>query len=256
VTTAGPDLLVLDVNNVLWRWRPTAEAGKGTLNRVTVEGSAEWGNDVTTMGTFLTDADADTSLYNLYVVDPSEQQIRAFAPDSAGEGFPEAAAWLSEPRPVEGVTSIHIDGDIYLADGGAVERFSAGQPDGWEPEAPGDDMLREPPSYDLITAASGRRAGLIYAWDSANARVVAWDKAEATFVEQFQLPEGNEGWADIRAMTVIESADEPPLLVWVSSDIVHASRLVDVDPPTDPGASADPSASPDPGASPGTSTAP
>jgi hypothetical protein len=235
IATGGDDVLILDVNNVLWRWRQTDEAG--SLNRLSVDGSVEWGDDVRAIGTFVTDQSAGS--YNLYVVDPSEQQIRVYTPEIGGDGFPSSDTWLTQARPLDAVSSIHIDGDLYIADGGSVERFSAGQPDGWEPASPGDDAIREPPAYDLITAASGRRAGRIYAWDSANARVIAWDKAEASFVEQFRLEEGNEGWTDMRSMAIVERAEGPPVLVWVSSDVLHSSRMRPI-----PGSVPEPSAEP------------
>ena len=246
VTAAAEDLLVLDVNNVLWRWRPANEVGRGALNRISVDGAAGWGNDIAAIGTYLPREGSAT--YNLYVVDPSEDQILSYVPAAGEDGFPTASAWLNTPRPLGDVTSIHIDGDLYLADAGSIERFAAGQPDGWEPGTPGDELVRDPPIYQLIAAASGRRAGPIYAYDRANARVLAFDKSEASFIEQYRLPVGNEGWADMRAMYVVETAEDPPLLVWVSADVVHASSLAGVETPGEPGVSPGPDASAEPSA--------
>ena len=39
----GPDLLILDAKNVLWRWRPADAEGNGTLTRVRVQGSTSLG---------------------------------------------------------------------------------------------------------------------------------------------------------------------------------------------------------------------
>ena len=80
----GRDLLMVDAKNVVWRWRPANTSGKGTITRVRVSGAAEWGNDVIAIGTFIRDAEAN--LYNLYVVDPSEQQILAYSPAADGSG--------------------------------------------------------------------------------------------------------------------------------------------------------------------------
>src|SRR5690606_18611142 len=78
----GPDLLILDDQNVLWRWRPADDAGAGTITRVRVNDSASWGDDIRGIGTFLRNADA--GLYNLYVIDPSAEQILAYAPAADG----------------------------------------------------------------------------------------------------------------------------------------------------------------------------
>ena len=71
ITTGGPDVLVLDSKNVLWRWRPANAKGKGTLGKINVEGSASWGNDILDFSTFV--ANFDAALYKLYIVDPSDR---------------------------------------------------------------------------------------------------------------------------------------------------------------------------------------
>jgi hypothetical protein len=96
----GQDLLILDSKNVLWRWRPADKYGKGTLVRITVNGAASWGDDVKGFATYL--RDANRGLYNLYVVDPSEQQIRAYSPSADGGGFPNPSIpWLATARDVD-----------------------------------------------------------------------------------------------------------------------------------------------------------
>ena len=139
----GRDLLILDAKNVLWRWRPSNDAGKGTLNRVEVNGATQWGDDVTAIGTYL--RDPERGLFNLYVIDPSEQQIRHYPPANDGSGFPtKASGWLATARDVANMTSMYIDGDIFITEGGVLERFSSGKNDGWEAkELPG-----HPPAQD------------------------------------------------------------------------------------------------------------
>ena len=56
ITDGGPDLLILDAKDVLWRWRPADTTGRGTLVRVIVRNSASWGTDVRGIGTFLRNA--------------------------------------------------------------------------------------------------------------------------------------------------------------------------------------------------------
>ena len=53
-------------------------------------------------------------LYNLYIVDPSEQQIRAYAPAADGSGFPaKPTPWLATARDVSAMTSTYVDGDLF-----------------------------------------------------------------------------------------------------------------------------------------------
>ena len=86
LAVGGQDLLILDDKNTLWRWRPADDTGKGTLTKVVLEGSASLGDDVVGINTFL--RPGTRGLYNLYIVDPSEQQIRAYSPAADGGGFP------------------------------------------------------------------------------------------------------------------------------------------------------------------------
>ena len=264
MATAGRDLLIVDDKNVVWRWRPSDATGKGTTTRVRVLGAAGWGDDVTAIGTFVKNASA--GLYNLYVVDPSEQNILAYSPASDGSGFPSSPQpRLAVARDVSKMTDLLIDGDIFAIDDGAVVRFVGGRSEGWSvepagatPFAPGGDtLLRAPAVYELMASATEKRVGLLYAWDRANGRVVGIDKARGTFTEQYRLIGGNPALADVRGMYVIAGVDGgPATLIWATKDVVHSAILEAV--PDRPAPSAGPSGGPSagPGGSPRASARP
>ena len=241
----GPDLLILDAKNVLWRWRPADDEGNGTLIHVNVQGSTSWGDDIKGFNTFL--RDASRGLYNLYVIDPSEQQIRAYSPAADGSGFPAApTAWLATARDVSGMSSTYVDGDLFGVDGGAVVRFVSGKDDGWEAGSPADTLLRAAPTYSLVTGAGERRVGNVYAFDRPNARIVAVDKTDGTYRAQYRLAGGARDWSDLRAMYIIPGIEEAPAtVVWLSLTGVHQAVLEavpDVAPkPTPSAAQSDPS---------------
>jgi hypothetical protein len=228
MTVGGPDVLVLDTSNVLWRWRASEEAGKGTLARVSIVGAAEWGDDVIGIGTYIRAPEA--GLYNFYVIDPSEKQILVYAPRADGGGFPgRPSGRLATARAVDRMTSLYIDGDIFVTEDGKIARFVSGNSEGWDAAEPGDTLLRDAPVYTYVTSGSERRQGLLYAFDGPNARVVAFDKSDGTFREQYRLPAGNAGWADLRAMYVVDGAiDLPPVLYWISGTVLHRSALAPV----------------------------
>ncbi len=106
LAAGGRDLLILDANNVLWRWRPSNDEGKGTTSKVIVNGATQWGDDVAAIGTYL--KDPDRGLYNLYVVDPSEEQIRAYSPSGDGSGFPARSSGLAGDRPCRGEDDLAV----------------------------------------------------------------------------------------------------------------------------------------------------
>jgi hypothetical protein len=252
LAVGGRDLLILDSKNVLWRWRASDDSGKGTLTRVRVNGATSWGDDIRALGTYL--RIADQGLYNLYVIDPSEQQILAYSPAADGSGFPaKPTGRLATARDIDGMTSMYIDGDIFVTDGGKLLRFVSGRAEGWEARAPADTLLRKAPVYSIVTAGTERRVGRLYAYDRPNQRIVAVEKADGAYAAQYRLAGGVAGWDDLRGMYVIPGVDEVPAsIVWISAGAVHQALLEavpDVAPPSPtPAPTDDPDESEDPAA--------
>jgi hypothetical protein len=251
LTVGGRDLLILDSKNALWKWRASNDAGKGTTNRVPVNGASQWGNDILAIGAYL--RDPSRGLYNLYVIDPSEQQIRAYPPASDGSGFPaKSSAWLATARAIEKMTSLYIDGDMYITENGVLDRYTSGKSDAWEAGKPGDELLRPTTSEVLVAGAGGRNEGHVYTFDRSNDRLLAYDKRTGDFIAQYRLKDG-EGWADLRAMYVIAGVeDQPDRLIWLSKDAVNQAVLeaapesAGASPSPSGGASGSPSTSPSP----------
>jgi hypothetical protein len=258
LSTGGRDLLVVDTKNVVWRWRAADTKGNGTTTQVHVVGAAGWGDDVHHVGTFIRDTSA--GLYNFYVVDPSEHNLLTYYAASDGSGFPTPPQKrLAVDRDVSKITDLYIDGDIFMIDDGAILRYVGGKSEGWQVEPPGllgaapqgDTLLRNAPHYRYMASASDKRAGLIYAWDELNARVVALDKAKGSFVEQYRLAGGNPAWSDVRGMYVILGAEQgaPATLVWATKNAVLSASLEAVADTPGPSPSGSPGASSSPGGS-------
>jgi hypothetical protein len=246
LTTGGPDVLVLDAKNQLWRWRYANTKGKGTLTKVTVENSASWGDDIKAIATFV--ANYGAALYKLYVVDPSEQNIMVMSPANDGSGYyGKSLGRLPTDRPVDGITDLLLDGDIYVAENGGVARVIPAN--SWDAEMPKDTQVR-PDSYFTLLASpdkpgneSSKRDGLLYAYDRENARLVAFDKASGDYVAQFRLVGDNPGWKDLQGMVIMPGADAetPATMWWIDSKGLYAATLVEA---SEPLPTASPSASP------------
>ncbi|HYN49142.1 MAG TPA: hypothetical protein VER83_09775 [Candidatus Nanopelagicales bacterium] len=252
LAAGGPDVVVLDTKNVLWRWRPADAKGKGTLARVRVAESATWGADILAIGTYV--RNAEDGLYNLYVVDPSEQQILRYSPAQDGSGYPGVGSgYLTTPQDVSRATSMYIDGEVYLADGAIVERFISGRGGDWGPDAPPDVLLRPLPAYRLIASPGARGEGTMYGYDPGSDRIIAFDKATGTYQAQFRIAAGGPDWADIRSLFVVTRANgQTPVVYWINKERIGVATLQDVSTlPTPP-----PSPSGSPNASPGGSAKP
>jgi hypothetical protein len=250
LVTGGPDVLVLDTKNNLWRWRPTDTKGHGTLVKIQIRDSATWGTDVNVMSTFV--ANFDAAFYKLYLVDPSQQNIMVLSPANDGSGYPlKPTGRLPTDRPVDGITDLLIDGDIYVAENGGVARVIPAT--SWTAKAPEDAQLRPDPHYTMLAApdrpdgGSTKGIGSLYAYDQANQRIVAFSKGTGDFVEQYLLDGGGTGWAGLRDFVVLPGADaEAPATVWWISDSgLHTAVLEQVEAPVaSPGPSGGPAASP------------
>jgi hypothetical protein len=254
LSVGGPDLLMLDDKNILWRWRPTDDTGKGTLRRLPVQESSSWGNDIMGIGTFV--ANFNAALYNLYVMDPSEQQILRYTMLADGSSYPAAATgYLTTPQDVTKVTSMYIDGEVYLADGGLVERFVGGRSGDWALAPPGDDALRPTRRYTLIASPGDRRLGTLYVYDALNGRVMAFDKLSGAYQAQYRLAGGSPAWSQVRAFYVVpRSPGQAPAIFWIDANTLGTAVLQQV-PGGGPGAIPSPGPSTAPGAS-GASGAP
>jgi hypothetical protein len=249
LAVGGPDVFVLDHKNVLWRWRAANREGKGTLIRLRVNNAASLGDDLVAMGTYCRNA-PDCDLNNIYFVDPSEQMIWAFTPTADGGSYPGAADdWLKAPRDVASVSDLAIDGDLFLADGGALTRFTSGTEGDWTAESPGDELLREPPAYRIMATGSDRREGRLYGYDAANDRIVGLEKSDGAYVEQYRTSGSGPRFSELRDMFVRPGIEDGPATVWwIDDDSLYETILeAGLDRPTaspSPGASGSPSPSP------------
>lgn len=225
LAVGGPDLLILDRKDQLWRWRPADRKGAGTLTRVTVSEASGWGSDVRALGTYVRSVDA--GLYNLYVVDPSAKQILRYSPAADGSGFPAASTgYLATAQDVSDIDALFIDGDVYVTERGAVKRFVGGQTGSWSLDDPGDELLRPAPRFTLLASASARGTGELYAYDPASARVLAFEKADGSYKEQYRLAGGDRDWKDVRGMYVVARPNGlSPVLVWIDASRVMTAPL-------------------------------
>lgn len=187
ISASGPDILIFDASSNLWRWRPADLSGKGTLVKLRVRDGELWGGDVKIISGFA--ADEGTGLYRIYVVDPSARQILRYTPAPDGTGYPAPpTGYLINPTSLASVDAMAIDGDLYLAQDGAVRRYVGGAVDEWAPADPGDSVIRSAPEIRLILSAGASRTGVLYGWDVRNERMLAYSKAASgSVLAQYQL---------------------------------------------------------------------
>ena len=227
LSTGGPDVVIVDHNGGVWRWRPADKVGHGTLGLIVMNHSVTWGNDITDVETYIHNADA--GLYNLYVVDPSSKQILRYAPAADGSGFPsDPTGYLATAQDVSGFEQLFIDGDIYALGTSTVTRFVNGRPDaGFTLDTPPDDQdLRPGHDYRLMTASSTRGQGTVYVYDATHSRIVAFDKATGAYSGEYVAAEGTPKFQDVRGMFLLDpGGGKTPSIVWVTKDRLMVTLL-------------------------------
>jgi hypothetical protein len=229
MTLGGPDLLILDRDGVLWRWRPSDAKGRGTLAKLRLGGESALGDDIRDTSTFA--RDADSGLYFYYVIDPSSKQILRYRPAGDGSGYPSAPNdYLATATDVAGYRALRIDGDAYVLTRDGVIRYQSGRADDYELEPPPDDGdLRPGHDYRHFAIDPLRREGGIWLWDGEHERVVSMEKASGDYTEQFLAAPGAEAFDDLRGMFVIDpaEADQPSIVIWADAGRLLAAPLVD-----------------------------
>ncbi len=229
MTLGGPDLLILDRDGVLWRWRPSDAKGRGTLAKLRLGGDSALGDDIRDSATFA--RDADSGLYFYYVVDPSSKQILRYRPAGDGSGYPSAPNdYLATATDVSGYRGLRIDGDAYVLTRDGIIRYQSGRADDYELEPPPDDGdVRPGHDYRQFAIDPLRREGGIWLWDGEHARVVSMAKASGDYSEQFLAAAGAEALDDVRGMFVIDptEANQPSILIWADAGRLLAAPLVD-----------------------------
>ena len=240
ISASGPDILIFDASSNLWRWRPADLSGKGTLVRLRVRDGELWGSDVTIISGFA--ADEGTGLYRIYVVDPSARQILRYTPAPDGTGYPAPpTGYLINPTSLASVDAMAIDGDLYLAQDGAVRRYVGGAVDEWVPADPGDSVIRSTPEIRLILSAGASRTGVLYGWDVRNERILAYSKASSgSVLAQYQLVASDGVVSNIVGGYIALARDGgAPTFIWAEEGRIRGAVL---------GAAVTPGATPTPAA--------
>jgi hypothetical protein len=248
---ASIDLLIVDVRGGLWRWRASDTAGSGTLTSLRVSGEQVWGRELADIDTFV--IDPERPLYRLYVPHVLSQQILRYEPVGDGSGFsPPTPYFVGDDEPVASFREIHVDGDIYaLTPDGMLKYFNQRRVSFELDEPPDEDDLRPGHDYRRLAVTGERGSGRLFIWDAAHSRVLAFNKADGSYVEQWLAEDGATPLTDVRGMYIVDRGEvEPPLLVWADARHLYRTELVtapEAGPSPSPTLDGSPSPSPSPG---------
>lgn len=220
LATGGMDLVVLDDQGVTWRWR------RPSVDLALLRKPADFvlGDDALVMEAYLIDPDAN--LYNLYIADPSENQILRYAPELGGSGFSDASGYLAtDNEDVNTFRDMYVDQSLFTLTADNMTRHFQGRIQDFELETPPDDRdIRPGHEYAFVAEYDDK----FYVYDKKWSRVLVFARATGDYLEQWQTTGRVPPMADLVGMYIVppNRKENPPTLVWMSRDGLYESVLV------------------------------
>ena len=156
ITTGGPDVLVLDTKNNLWRWRPLGHQGQGHAVQ-------DQGRGLRLVGRrrerhVHVRRQLRRGVLQALHRRPVRAEHQGHVARQRRVGLPgEARRPAARPTgPVDGITDLLLDGDIFVAENGGVARVIPAS--GWTAQPPKDTQIRPNPELrDAVLARPARR---------------------------------------------------------------------------------------------------
>ena len=160
-------------------------------------------------------------IFNLYVVDAGGAGVLKWGPaDAIPVRYPDPPQpfLVEEPDlPAAAARDILVDASLWLLQARTMTRVNFGTPlpqEDYSLDPPPDVTVRPELDYRLVDAATVGDRETFYVYDAANARIIAFQRADGAFVRQWLAPsEGaNTGLLDaVLALSVASVADGPPV---------------------------------------------
>lgn len=214
MATAATDVVLIDRQRQAWRF----DLVEHVPRRLQMSGL-----DAISAGSHLLAAlqhRPPLEIFNLYLVDAAASEVRKW---SSGNIVPVTypdppELFLSEAPdlPAGDARDLFVDANLWLLHAGTVTRVNFGTPliqEDYSLDPPPDAEIREPLDYTLLDAATIGERELFYVYDAANARIIAFQRADGAFVRQWLAARNGQesGLLDeVLAMTVASVADGPP----------------------------------------------
>lgn len=172
-------------------------------------------------------------IFNLYLLDAVSGQVDKWSP---GNVVPVVYPGASQPfltgtpdLPAASARDLLVDANLWLLQANTVTRVNFGLPlpqTDYSFDPPPDAKIRPRRDYRLLDSATVGERDLFYVYDAANARIIAYQRADGVFVRQWLAPRSGSN-ADlldhVLAMSVASAADGPP-----SAYLLTPQRIVRV----------------------------
>ncbi len=222
IATAATDVVVIDRGRTAWRIDLTERIPR----RMEMNGVADLGDETTLIGAL--QHRPPLEIFNLYVVNPDSGGIDRWSPPAViPVTYPEPPRpfLVEEPDldPRE-ARDLRVDVNAWLLHATTVTRVDFGSPASqadYSLDAPPDDAVRPTLDYRLLDGATVGDRELLYVYDEANQRIIAFQRADGAFVRQWLAPDDGPAAGaldEVRALTVTSVSDGPPAAYLLTAD--------------------------------------
>jgi len=223
IEAGGSEVVIVDDETRVWRWRASDETGRGTLARLDFIGDSHWGADHGDVETY-----TDSNGYRIYVVEPSMGQIVRYQPTLDRSSFQPSDYLITKSDEVAKFRQIYIDFDLWALDDKGVQKYKNGRFEGgfMVADPPDASDLRPGHDYALMSGTGTDAGGRLFLYDAVWDRLVVFDKATGDYLGQWAPGPDSPSMEDLRGFYVIpKTKQKPDTLVWLTPEGLYRAQL-------------------------------
>ena len=222
LATAATDVVVVDRQRAAWR----IDLAERIPRRMELAGVETLSSDTALIGAL--QHRPPLEIFNLYAVDGATGEIRRWTPPAIiPVNYPDPAQpFLTDAPDLDprDARDLRVDVNAWLLHADTVTRVDFGSPRDqadYSLDPPPDAAVRPALDYRILDGATVGDREFLYVYDAANARVIAFQRADGAFVRQWlAASDGNAVGLldDLRGLSVTSVADGPPVAYLLTAD--------------------------------------
>ena len=224
IEAGGSEVVIVDDETRVWRWRASDETGRGTLARLDFIGDTQWGTDHGDMETYTA-----SNAYRIYVVEPSQGQILRYEQTLDRSAFTPSPYLITESDEVKNFRQLYIDFDLWALDEKGVQKYKNGRYEGgfMIADPPDASDLRPGHDYALVSGTGNDvGGGRLFLYDSVWDRLVVFDKATGDYLGQWAPGPDGPSMEDMRGFYVVpKTKQKPESVVWLTPEGLYRAEL-------------------------------
>ncbi len=220
IATAATDVVVVDRQRHAWRMDLTQQTPTAMILA---------GIDTVSANSTLLVALQNRppmEIFNLYLADVGDGTVKKWTPPAVipvkYPSKPESFLTAKPDLSVASATDIGADANLWLLHRSTVTRVNFGRPlaqTDYSLDPPPDTEVRPTLDYELLRQATLGERELFFVYDRANARIIAFQRADGAFVKQWMAPRTG-GYStlldELVGFQVQSAADGPPVAYLLS----------------------------------------